>query len=108
LRRILNEDIYNSLIGSQGCVSEKKGNGYTDFHVAVVVLFDISLAKDRAKTKKALMKGLGYRFALARLAIDLVGIAIIALALKAVVTQKEVDRLYEKAQEMDVSLKGKK
>jgi len=49
------------------------------------------------------MKGLGYRFALARLAIDLVGIAIIALALKAVVPQKKVDRLYEKAQEMDVS-----
>lgn len=54
------------------------------------------------------MKALGYRFALARLAIDIVGIVIIALALKAAVPQKEVDRLYEKAQETDVTPKGKK
>lgn len=40
------------------------------------------------------MKALGYRFALARLAIDLVGIVFIALALKAAIPQKEVDRLY--------------
>ena len=37
---------------------------------------------------------LGYRFALSRLAIDLFGIVFIALALKAAVPQKEVDRLY--------------
>ncbi len=40
---------------------------------------------------------LGYRFAFSRLAIDLVGIVVIALALKAAVPQKEVDRLYVNA-----------
>lgn len=40
---------------------------------------------------------LGYRFALSRLAIDLVGIGIIALALKAAVPKKEVERMYEES-----------
>jgi uncharacterized membrane protein YraQ (UPF0718 family) len=47
------------------------------------------------------MKALGYRFALARLAIDIVGIVIIALALKAIVPKKEVDRMYEHTVEID-------
>jgi len=44
-------------------------------------------------------QALGYRFALARLAIDLVGIVVIALALKAAVPKKEVERMYDKAAE---------
>ncbi len=47
------------------------------------------------------MQALGYRFALSRLAIDIVGIVLIALALKAVVPQKEVDRIYRQAMMMD-------
>lgn len=39
-------------------------------------------------------QALGYRFALARLAIDLVGIVVIAVALKAAVPKKEVERIY--------------
>jgi len=39
------------------------------------------------------MKALGYRFALARLAIDIVGIVIIAMALKAAIGKKEIDRI---------------
>ncbi len=39
-------------------------------------------------------QSLGYRFALARLAIDLAGIVAIALALKACVPKAEVDRIY--------------
>jgi len=40
---------------------------------------------------------LGPRFALSRLAIDIVGIALIAMAIKAAVPKKEVELLYEKA-----------
>ena len=40
---------------------------------------------------------LGTRFTLARLAIDIVGIALIAVAIKALVPQKEIDTLYERA-----------
>ncbi len=43
------------------------------------------------------MKALGYRFALARLVIDIVGIVIIALALKAVIGEKERTRIYDNA-----------
>lgn len=54
------------------------------------------------------MNALGYRFALSRLAIDIIWIVIIAIALKSVVPQKEVERMYSKAQEMDTeSLKKK-
>lgn len=42
-------------------------------------------------------QALGYRFALARLAIDLVGIVVIALAIKTVVPKKEVERMYAEA-----------
>lgn len=54
------------------------------------------------------MKALGYRFALARLAIDIVGIAVIAIALKAAVPKKELERIYQKALDRDVTLNGKK
>jgi len=43
---------------------------------------------------------LGPRFALARLAIDIVGIALIAVAIKAAISPKEVDALYAKAAKM--------
>lgn len=44
------------------------------------------------------ISALGLRFALSRLAIDIVGIVVIALALKAAIPKKEVDRLYEQAE----------
>jgi uncharacterized membrane protein YraQ (UPF0718 family) len=43
------------------------------------------------------MRALGYRFALSRLAIDILGIVVIALALKAAVPKKNVERMYEEA-----------
>ena len=48
------------------------------------------------------MKALGFRFALARLAIDIPGIILIALALKAVVPKAEVERLYAAAATLDI------
>ncbi len=52
------------------------------------------------------MNALGYRFALARLAIDLVGIIAIAAALKIAVSQREIDRLYEAAKNIDGTVKN--
>lgn len=46
------------------------------------------------------MASLGKRFALSRLAIDIVGITIIAWAIKSVVPQKEIDRLYHEAEKI--------
>lgn len=43
------------------------------------------------------MNALGYRFALSRLAIDIVGIVLIAFALKAIVPKKDIECMYEKA-----------
>jgi len=45
------------------------------------------------------MRSLGVRFALARLAIDIAGIMLIALAMKALIPKEEVDRLYAAARE---------
>lgn len=47
------------------------------------------------------MNALGVRFALARLAIDIPGIILIALALKALIPRAEVERLYAAAAELD-------
>lgn len=44
------------------------------------------------------MESLGSRFALSRLAIDIVGIILIALAIKATVPKKEVERIYQEAE----------
>jgi uncharacterized membrane protein YraQ (UPF0718 family) len=49
------------------------------------------------------MKALGFKFALARLAIDIPGIILIALALKALVPKAEVQRLYEAAASLDAT-----
>ena len=49
------------------------------------------------------MKALGFRFALGRLAIDIPGIIIIALALKMVIPQREIDLLYAAASEVDTA-----
>ena len=43
------------------------------------------------------MQALGPRFALARLAIDIPGIVLIALALKALIPKAEIERMYEAA-----------
>lgn len=44
---------------------------------------------------------LGPRFALSRLAIDIVGIILIALAIKALLSEEEVARLYRQAEKFD-------
>lgn len=44
------------------------------------------------------MESLGSRFALSRLAIDIIGIILIALAIKATVPKKEVERIYQEAE----------
>ena len=44
---------------------------------------------------------LGVRFALSRLAVDIVGIVLIAQALKAMLPRKEIERLYVRAERMD-------
>ena len=44
---------------------------------------------------------LGVRFALSRLAIDIVGIVLIAQALKAMLSQEEIARLYAQAEKID-------
>jgi uncharacterized membrane protein YraQ (UPF0718 family) len=51
------------------------------------------------------MNALGVRFALARLAIDVPGIVLIALALKALLPRAEVERLYAAAAAMDAPKK---
>ncbi len=47
------------------------------------------------------MAALGKRFALSRLAIDIVGIVIIAWAIKLALPSKEVNRLYAEAEKME-------
>ncbi|THB62453.1 MAG: permease [Spirochaetaceae bacterium] len=47
------------------------------------------------------MKALGLRFALSRLAIDLIGIVVIAATLRAFVPQREVSRIYQAAESID-------
>jgi hypothetical protein len=43
----------------------------------------------------------GRRFALSRLAIDILGIVVIAWAIKAALPAREVERLYAEAEKMD-------
>ncbi len=45
------------------------------------------------------MRSLGVRFALSRLAVDILGIALIALTMKALIPKEEIDRIYEAARE---------
>lgn len=78
----------------------KKGASFTN-----ILLFIGAWSTTKIPMLLFEMKALGYRFALSRLAIDIVGIVIIALALKAVVPQKEVDRIYKRAMEMDTDKK---
>ncbi len=73
----------------------KKGAGFTNILVFIgawsttkipMLLFEVS--------------ALGPRFALSRLAIDIVGIIVIALAIKAILSGKEVERLYAEAERL--------
>lgn len=74
----------------------KKGASFTNILIFIgawsttkipMLLFEIS--------------ALGPRFALSRLAIDIVGIIVIAFAIKAVLPKKEVARLYAQAETID-------
>lgn len=47
------------------------------------------------------ISSLGIRFAMARLAIDVVGIIVIAFAIKATLPNKELERLYAEAEHVD-------
>lgn len=70
----------------------KKGASFTN-----ILIFIGSWSTTKIPMLLFETQALGYRFALSRLAIDLVGIVVIAFALKAAIPQKEVDRLYAAA-----------
>ena len=46
------------------------------------------------------ISALGVRFALSRLAIDIVGIIVIAMAIKALLPQAEIEDLYRRAEKL--------
>lgn len=72
----------------------KKGASFTN-----ILLFMGAWSTTKIPMLLFEMNALGYRFALSRLAIDVVGIVVITFALKAVVPRKEVERMYAKAKE---------
>jgi uncharacterized membrane protein YraQ (UPF0718 family) len=74
----------------------KKGAGFNNIMIFIgawsttkvpMLLFEVS--------------ALGARFALSRLAIDIVGIVVIAMAIKVLVSTEERERLYTQAEKMD-------
>lgn len=73
----------------------KKGSSFTN-----ILIFIGAWSTTKIPMLLFEMKALGFRFALARLAIDIPGIIIIALALKMIIPRSEVDRLYAAAAAM--------
>lgn len=71
----------------------KKGAGFTN-----ILIFIGAWSTTKVPMFLFETQALGYRFALSRLAIDIVGIIVIAFALKAAIPQKEIDRLYAAAE----------
>ena len=72
----------------------RKGAGFTN-----ILIFIGAWSTTKVPMLLFEMQALGARFALSRLLIDLPGIALIALALKAVIPRAEIDRLYAAAAE---------
>lgn len=68
----------------------KKGSSFTN-----ILIFIGAWSTTKVPMFLFETQALGYRFALSRLAIDLVGIVVIAFALKAVIPGKEVERIYK-------------
>jgi len=80
----------------------KKGTSFTN-----ILIFIGAWSTTKIPMLLFEMKALGFRFAISRLAIDLVGIVIIALALKLSVSQKEIDRIYKIAENIETPKKQK-
>lgn len=74
----------------------KKGAGFTN-----ILIFIGAWSTTKIPMLVFESQALGYRFALSRLAADVVGIVIMALALKAAIPKREVDRIYEAARADD-------
>jgi len=68
----------------------KKGSSFTN-----ILIFIGAWSTTKVPMFLFETQALGYRFALSRLAIDLVGIVVIALALKTVIPVKEVEQIYK-------------
>jgi len=73
----------------------KKGAGFTN-----IMIFIGAWSTTKIPMLLFEMSALGLRFALSRLAIDIVGILIIAIAIKRALPQKEVDTLYAQAEKL--------
>ena len=74
----------------------KKGSSFTN-----ILIFIGAWSTTKLPMLLFEASALGPRFALARLAIDIPGIVIIAFAIKAALPEKEVKRLYDEASQID-------
>jgi uncharacterized membrane protein YraQ (UPF0718 family) len=74
----------------------KKGAGFTN-----ILIFIGAWSTTKIPMLLFESSALGVRFALSRLAIDIVGIVLIAQALKAMLSQEEIARLYVQAEKID-------
>jgi uncharacterized membrane protein YraQ (UPF0718 family) len=74
----------------------KKGAGFTN-----ILIFIGAWSTTKIPMLLFEANALGARFALSRLAIDIPGIVVIALALKAIVPKREIERLYAAAGAID-------
>ena len=74
----------------------KKGAGFTN-----ILIFIGAWSTTKIPMLLFESSALGVRFALSRLAIDIVGIVLIAQALKAMLSQEEIARLYAQAEKID-------
>lgn len=72
----------------------KKGAGFTN-----ILIFIGAWSTTKIPMLIFEMQAIGYRFALARLLIDIPGIIIIAFAVKKFLSKEDIDKLYEKAKE---------
>lgn len=74
----------------------KKGAGFSN-----ILIFIGAWSTTKVPMLLFESSALGARFALSRLAIDIVGIVLIAMAIKALLAEKEIERLYVQAEKMD-------
>lgn len=72
----------------------KKGAGFTN-----ILIFMGAWSTTKIPMLIFEMQAIGYRFALARLLIDIPGIIIIAFAVKKFLSKEDINKLYEKAKE---------
>lgn len=72
----------------------KKGSSFTN-----ILIFIGAWSTTKVPMFLFETQALGYRFALSRLAIDLIGIIVIAFALKTFIPRKEIERIYKVSEE---------